>query len=470
MARPRRNDLLIPFLMVALDAIAILGAFVVAYHFRFSNSFTYFVPAMEGIPPLDAYVMGALIMIPFWLRMFKLRQVYKVRRTIDLSLELFQVIRVVSMGMLLVMSAAFFYRAFSYSRVVFVLIWVFSIAFIFLFRLVVILYEQQLYRRRRELKNVLIVGANILANNLAVKIHYQPTNGYNLVGYVTNADERIESVAAPRLGRVADIPHLVEEYRIEALLICLTNAETNLMDRILDDLTGKSIQILLQPEFLGAISSRIQIAEAFGIPFISVKDVPLTTWNRISKRAFDLVFSSIVLILTAPMCAIVSLLILLDSGRPIFYTQRRIGLDNREFDLFKFRTMAVDAEQETGPTWTRKNDPRVTRIGRFLRRTSFDEIPQFLNVLLGEMSVVGPRPERPVFVQQFQNYVPKYLERHRMKAGLTGWAQVNGLRGEAPISERTKYDIYYIENWSMKFDIRIIFKTIQAVTFGKDAY
>jgi lipopolysaccharide/colanic/teichoic acid biosynthesis glycosyltransferase len=162
--------------------------------------------------------------------------------------------------------------------------------------------------------------------------------------------------------------------------------------------------------------------------------------------------------------------IVLESGRPIFYSQVRIGLDGRRFNLLKFRTMRNDAERETGPTWTRKGDTRVTRIGRVLRRLSIDEMPQLVNILRGEMSIVGPRPERPEFVEQFLDYVPRYGDRHRLKTGLTGWAQVNGLRGEVPIVERTKYDLYYIENWSLHLDIRIIFKTIRAILFGKDAY
>jgi exopolysaccharide biosynthesis polyprenyl glycosylphosphotransferase len=226
----------------------------------------------------------------------------------------------------------------------------------------------------------------------------------------------------------------------------------------------------LQSDMVGITSTRIRVHELFGIPFLGVKDIPMTTWSRTIKRAFDVVFSTVVLLITLPLNAIALLLILLESGRPLLYRQVRVGMDGREFDLFKFRTMAVDAEEESGPTWTRKGDQRVTRIGKFLRRFSIDELPQFFNVLRGDMSVVGPRPERPEFVAQFQQYVPKYLERHRLKTGLTGWAQVNGLRGEVPIMERTKYDLYYIENWSLRLDFRIIFKTIRAVLFGKDAY
>jgi exopolysaccharide biosynthesis polyprenyl glycosylphosphotransferase len=216
--------------------------------------------------------------------------------------------------------------------------------------------------------------------------------------------------------------------------------------------------------------TRLRTSEMFGLPFLGVKDIPMSTWGRIAKRAFDIAFSLFIMVSMAPVFGLIYILVRLESGMPVFFRQVRIGIHDERFDLLKFRTMQADAEKETGPTWTRKGDSRVTRIGKILRRTSLDELPQFLNVLRGQMSVVGPRPERPEFVSQFEKYVPKYLERHRLKSGLTGWAQVSGLRGEVPISERTKYDLYYIENWSMAFDFRIILKTIYAIIFGKDAY
>jgi exopolysaccharide biosynthesis polyprenyl glycosylphosphotransferase len=224
------------------------------------------------------------------------------------------------------------------------------------------------------------------------------------------------------------------------------------------------------PDLLELMTSRVRIQELYGIPFIRIKGVPMTTWNLIVKRSFDVVVSGICLILASPVLASIALLIKLDSRGPIYYSQERVGLDGRPFRLLKFRTMRVDAESGTGPVWAKKDDPRKTRIGGFLRRFSLDELPQLLNVLRGEMSIVGPRPERQHFVDQFKKEIPKYLDRHRVKTGMTGWAQVNGLRGNAPIEERTKFDVYYVENWSLVFDLKIILKTVRAVIFGTDAY
>jgi exopolysaccharide biosynthesis polyprenyl glycosylphosphotransferase len=470
MAKPRRNDLLIPLLAVVSDVAAIVASFYLSYLIRFESPLTQWIPVTKGYPPLSAYLIGGLCIAPVWVFLFSRRRVYRARRDMDLSLELFQVIRQVSFGMLVVLGLTFFYRAFSYSRIVFVIIWGLAIVLIFLGRALVLRYEKHLYRRGRELRNVLIVGTNQMAQELALRMTSQPALGYRLVGYVSQADERIESVVTPRLGTPDDLPAIVDDHRVETMLVCLAPGQKEELRKLFALLEGKSVQILLQPEVIGITPARLRIEEMFNTPLIGVKDLPMSAWSRIAKRTFDILFSVFVLLLFAPFAAVIMVLIRMESGPPVLYRQRRVGLEGEEFDLLKFRTMRVDAERESGPTWTKRGDPRVTRIGRLLRRFSFDEIPQFINVLRGEMSVVGPRPERPEFVDQFRNYVPKYLERHRLKTGLTGWAQVNGLRGEVPIAERTKYDLYYIENWSLKLDIRIIFKTLYTIFFGKDAY
>lgn len=470
MAKPRRNDLLIPLLAVVSDVAAIVASFHLSYLIRFVSPLTQWIPVTKGYPPLTAYLIGGLCIAPVWVFLFSRRRVYRARRDMDLSLEFFQVIRQVSFGMLVVLGLTFFYRAFSYSRIVFVIIWGLAIVLIFLGRALVLTYEKHLYRRGRELRNVLIVGTNQLAQELALRMTSQPALGYRLVGYVSQPDERIESVVTPRLGIPGDLPAIVDGHRVETILVCLAPGQKEELRRLFALLEGKSVQILLQPEVIGITPARLRIEEMFSTPLIGVKDLPMSAWSRIAKRTFDILFSVFVLLLFAPFAAVIMVLIRMESGPPVLYRQRRVGLEGEEFDLLKFRTMRVDAERESGPTWTKRGDPRVTRIGRLLRRFSFDEIPQFINVLRGEMSVVGPRPERPEFVDQFRNYVPKYLERHRLKTGLTGWAQVNGLRGEVPIAERTKYDLYYIENWSLKLDLRIIFKTLYTIFFGKDAY
>jgi exopolysaccharide biosynthesis polyprenyl glycosylphosphotransferase len=466
----RRNDLLIPFLAVCADYIAIVAAFLAAYFVRFESVFKDIVEVSKGFPPFSAYVVSALVFAPVWIGLLQSRKLYRIRRDVDYSAELFQIIKLISLGMLLVLMLAFFYRGFSYSRIVFAMIWVLAIVFVFLSHVTVFSFEKFLYRRGKELRNVLLVGTNTLAGQIALRISQRPALGYRLTGYLAAGAERLQDVDIPCLGDLDSISRIVTEQRIETVMVCLGRLDEGLLAFIHNTLEGKSLQILLQPEILGMLPSRLRIEEVFGVPFVGIKDIPMSTWSRIMKRSFDIVMSAAVLILFAPFALLIMILIRIDSGRPVFYRQVRVGLDGTRFTLLKFRTMTQDAEQATGPTWTRKGDARVTRLGRFLRRSSLDEMPQFINVFRGDMSIVGPRPERPEFVSQFSQFVPKYLERHRVKTGLTGWAQVNGLRGDVPISDRTKYDLYYIENWSFKFDIKIIFKTVYAILFGKDAY
>jgi exopolysaccharide biosynthesis polyprenyl glycosylphosphotransferase len=224
------------------------------------------------------------------------------------------------------------------------------------------------------------------------------------------------------------------------------------------------------PDLLQLMTRRARVTDLDGLPLISLKEFPLTGWNAVAKRTVDIVASALALPLLAPVFAALALAIRLDSRGPVLYRQERMGRDRRVFSMLKFRSMLPDAESRTGPVWTAEEDPRRTRLGSWLRRTSLDELPQLWNVLTGSMSLVGPRPERPYFVEQFTGRVPQYFDRHRVKSGMTGWAQVNGLRGNTPIEERTRYDLFYIENWSLGFDLRILLLTLRTLWRQKGAY
>ncbi|HWP81546.1 MAG TPA: undecaprenyl-phosphate glucose phosphotransferase [Bacteroidota bacterium] len=472
MSRPPRKDLVVPLVTVISDIVAIEGAFLFSYWLRFYSPLTSIIPVTLGIPELIAYVEGSLVVIPAWLLLFKMRGMYQPRRNVYFSDEFFAIVRVVFIGMLLVMAAAFFYREFSYSRLVFGMLGVFGIVFISLGRFGAMKFEQWWYASGRDTKHVVIVGVNETARRVYENIADHPSLGYEVIGYFSPGSSKglMGRTKLPYLGRIANIPAYIKSHQIEVLLVALTYKEHPQLYELVRDCEGLNTEIMMVPDMVELMTSRVRIKELEGIPFIKIKDVPLSAWNQVIKRGFDVVFSTVILILTSPLFLIIPLLIKLDSQGPVFYSQERVGLDGVSFRVLKFRTMRIDAEQKTGPVWARKDDPRVTRVGKFLRRFSLDELPQLLNVLKGDMSIVGPRPERPHFVQQFRKAVPKYLDRHRVKTGMTGWAQVNGLRGNASIEERTRYDVYYVENWSLVFDLKIIFKTIRAVLFGKDAY
>ena len=467
-----RNDFLIPLLTVLSDIVAIEASFLVSYWVRFYSPFVKFVKVTQGYPPLDAYIYGSLFVISVWLYLFNNRKLYRPRRVTWISDEFFAIVRIVTIGMLIVMSAAFFYRAFSYSRVVFAFLWVTSIAFISFGRFLGIEYEKHRYRKSLDLQRAIIVGNNETASRIYANLLRRHELGYNVEGYFADTESTVSSALSSSryLGRPEESPAYIKRERIEHVFIALTYKEHPQLYELIEDCEGLNVEFMVVPDLLELMTSRVRIQELGGIPFLKVKEIPLTTWNRITKRAFDIVFSLVVLIITSPISVLTMILIKLDSKGKVFYVQERTGLDGKAFRLVKFRTMRSDAEVETGPVWASKDDARITGVGRVLRRLSMDELPQLFNVLRGEMSLVGPRPERPPFVKKFKSEVPKYLERHRVKAGMTGWAQVSGLRQNAPISERTKYDIYYIENWSLVFDLKIILQTMKAVVFGKDAY
>jgi len=261
----------------------------------------------------------------------------------------------------------------------------------------------------------------------------------------------------------------VRLHRADDVIVAIPSNASHLMVDIVSQCSGEQVNIRVFPDLFQLMSSGVNMSDLNGLPLISVKDVALKGWNLTLKRGLDIVVSLSMLIALSPLFLIIAVLIKLESpDGGVFYCQERVGLDGKPFLTIKFRTMRPDAEAKTGPVWAVEDDPRRTRIGAFLRRSSLDELPQLINVLIGEMSMVGPRPERPFFVEQFQRTVPRYFERHREKAGLTGWAQVNGLRGNTSIEERTAYDLWYVENWTLWLDIKILLRTAGVVIKGDE--
>ena len=468
MAQPRRNDFLIPTMGVLFDSIAIEVSFLLAYWLRFRTSFFEFLPLTEDTPPLDAYILGSIIIIPIWLMLFNSRKMYGARRNIAIVDDLFTVVKVVTIGMLIVMSVAFFYRAFSYSRVVFGLLWLTSIVSILFGRIFIVQIEKSMYRRGHDLRNAVIIGDNEAANRIYRALNNHPLLGYKLIGYFADT---LSPIGEPLhkstlLGTIQDAPKKLIKNNVELALISLNSSDHMKLHQLVQGCEGIDVEFMMVPDILELMASpdHVRIRELEGIPFIKIKGIPMTTWGRISKRAFDVTTSSILLLLFSPILLLIAVAIKLESkGSPLF-RQDRLGMDGKSFSMLKFRSMKAGAEQldhQSGLGIT--DDPRQTRVGKFLRRLSLDELPQLINVLKGEMSLVGPRPERPYYVDQFKSVIPKYLDRHRVKTGMTGWAQVNGFRGNSSLEERVKYDIYYIENWSLWFDIKILLKTIRAL-------
>jgi Undecaprenyl-phosphate glucose phosphotransferase len=300
------------------------------------------------------------------------------------------------------------------------------------------------------------------------KIRYAPPLGYEVVGFVTRngtSAPPVSVLGVPVLGRADDLGRLIDEHAINEVIIALPEASHQEILSVIARCDRSSISIKVFPDVFQFIAGQVGIDDLGGLPLLSVRDVAMRGWKLTLKRAMDVVGSVVGLIFLSPFLLLTALLIKLESPGPVFYAQERMGLDAKPFMMVKFRSMRQDAERD-GPGWTTANDPRRTRLGALMRKLNIDELPQLINVLVGEMSLVGPRPERPVYVEQFKKSIPRYMARHREKAGMTGWAQVNGLRGDTSVTERTKYDLWYIENWSLLLDIKILIRTVVQVLIG----
>jgi Undecaprenyl-phosphate glucose phosphotransferase len=333
-------------------------------------------------------------------------------------------------------------------------------------------FLRYLRKKGLNLRFVLIVGAGELGKKILRSINRHPELGLRVAGFLTRRREKLatEVSEVPILGLYEDIKKILAAHHIDQIVLALPLEEHFRLKTIMEAIDDEMVAIKIVPDFFDYISLRGGVEELDNIPIINLRDSPLYGWNRIFKRSFDILFSIIILTIFSPLLAIITILIKLTSPGPVFYRQERMGLDGKLFTMLKFRTMRENAEKVTGPVWAKEEDKRRTKLGAFLRKMSLDELPQVINVLKGEMSIVGPRPERPFFIQQFKERVPRYMLRHKMKAGITGWAQVNGWRGNTSIEKRIEYDIFYIENWSLGFDVKIMWLTLWRGFSNKHAY
>ena len=311
-----------------------------------------------------------------------------------------------------------------------------------------------------------------MVNRLIDHISDDPHWDYNVKGVVgINPDHEKEPKSAPVLGNLEELSNIVATHDIEEVILTETELPRSQVLSVILECEKHMVEFRLVADLLGMVTSQVDMRAIDGVPLLGLKESPLSEgYNRFIKRLVDIVFSGIGLIVLSPVFLFISILVKVTSPGPIFYFQKRIGEDGRRFAMIKFRTMIQNAEKGVGRVWAKKDDPRRTKIGGFLRKTNIDELPQLVNVFKGEMSLVGPRPERPNFVGKFREDIPRYMARHKIKSGMTGWAQVNGLRGNTSIEERTKYDLHYIENWSLAFDLKIIFMTIMKLFVMENAY
>jgi exopolysaccharide biosynthesis polyprenyl glycosylphosphotransferase len=466
--RSNRLRKLFEILVVISDAIMLIAAFALAYVVRIA------VLQAQGVttvgPAFDRYIPTVILQVALVMLTLYLARMYHQRRSASRIDLLRSIAGVVTVGVTLVYSLQdllFKQTAFEvdYPRALFFYVVIFSIVLIFIGRETLRTLLSQLRRRGLARDNLLIVGTGRIARDLTQNILSKAQLGYNIVG-VVNSQLRPKGkmLGVPFLGLYEDIPRIIDDYHVEQVIIAIPDARRQEIAELITLCQRGRVDIKVYPDMFAYMAGDMNVDDLGGTPLLTVRDIALRGWKLSAKRGLDVIGASIGLVFLSPPMLLTALMIRLESPGPIFYTQERMGLDGRSFPMFKFRSMRQDAE-EGGPGWTKENDPRVTRIGRLMRHANWDEIPQLINVLLGHMSLVGPRPERAVWVQQFKQTIPRYMERHREKSGMTGWAQINGLRGDTSIAERTSYDLWYVENWSLWLDIKIIIRTIwQTIT------
>jgi exopolysaccharide biosynthesis polyprenyl glycosylphosphotransferase len=474
MIKRQRNRLLGLFFLS--DVLGILVAFFYSYGFRF---YGYVIPVNpeKGIPPLKSYIFVFPIFLVVHLCIFYIQGFYKIRlrRT---KVDDFFYITLNAVFTILVFFAVQNYL-YTYSQgaaplfrvefkishwflVVYFVVVIFLISFL---RNQIYYFMKRRYARGLNLQKVLILGAGDMGKNVAQKLHGYKDLGFVVQGFLDDdlktGDEVDVGEKVPVLGGTDDLGAILEANGISDVYVALNfNNYAKIMD-ILRTLQKHPVNVRLIPDLFQLVTLKSRVEDLDGYPVISIDEPPMRGIMMVIKRGMDISVAAISLLILSPLFLIVALLIKLTSKGPVFYHQERIGLDGQKFIMHKFRTMVTNAEEKTGPVMCLPDDPRITKVGRILRKFSIDEFPQLINVLGGKMSLVGPRPERPHFVQDFKEKIPKYMLRHKVKSGVTGWAQVHGLRQDTPIEKRIEYDIYYIENWSLLLDIKILWRTLR---------
>jgi exopolysaccharide biosynthesis polyprenyl glycosylphosphotransferase len=453
------------------DAVASSMAMLLAWFLRFQFEL---IPVTKGQQDLSTYATLLPFVTVLFPLAFAVQGLYRIRTTRGKAEEWLGV-AIGSVVATIVLSGLILWvrpgdPEFPYSRATLGIFMLLAIVFVIAGRSLVRLIVERRHRRGRDLDRVLIAGNGELAAAVLDRMKaHRDRLGFRIVGYLRNGDEG-EIAGLTCLGTLDDAEQVIEAHAIDHVFVALPHASSQKMIALLDRLVRSCVSIHVVPDLLQFMVLRSRLEDLDGLPTINLSEVPLEGWSRFVKRAFDLIVATSAMIVFAPVMLLVAFLIWLEDRGPILYRQVRMGLDGKPFDILKFRSMRVGAERETGAVWAEKDDPRRTRIGRFIRAWSLDELPQLLNVLAGDMSVIGPRPERPEFVEQFRAEFPHYMLRHKVRAGMTGWAQVHGWRGNTSIRMRIEHDLYYIENWSLLLDVKILFLTLVHGLRHENAY
>ena len=456
-------------LHVVFDALVIALSYVSAWFLKFSGPFS---ETSVRVLSFEQYMSALLLIVPGFLILYYAFHLYTPKRVQGRRLELANIVKANTLGVFLIMVALYVLKIIDFSRWVIFIFYGINIVGETVLRNVIRYVLRDMRRRGFNQKYILLVGYSRAAEEYVDRILANPQWGYTIQGILDDeAETGTVYKGIPVVGTIAGLTDILQENHLDEIAITLGLGEYYRLEEIVGLCEKSGVHTKFIPDYNNIIPTKPYTEDILGLPVINIRHVPLTNnFLAVLKRLMDIAGSLFFFFFASPVMLAACIFIKLTSPGPLIYKQERVGLHNRTFQMYKFRSMEVQKESEEKKAWTTKNDPRVTGVGKFMRRTSIDELPQLFNILKGDMSLVGPRPERPFFVEKFREEIPRYMVKHQVRPGLTGWAQVNGYRGDTSIRKRIEYDLYYIENWTLGFDVKILILTVFKGFVNKNAY
>ena len=456
-------------LHLIMDIIVIVIAYVLAWYLKFKSSF--FV-GVESKLSFSDYMMALVWIVPLFIVLYAAFSLYSPKRVLGRRVEISKIVQANTLGLVLILTILFITKQQHFSREMAFLFYCVNILLGVLFRLGIHMILRAMRKKGFNQKHILLIGYSQTAEGYIDRIKANPQWGYQVMGILDdNVESGTEYKGIKVLGRIGNLEIILPENKLDEIAITLGLSEYSKLEHIVAECEKSGVHTKFIPDYMKIIPTKPYTEDLLGLPVINIRYVPLSNaFNSCMKRSIDIFGSLFGIVLFSPIMLLVALAIKLTSPGPLIYKQDRVGLHNKPFQMYKFRSMVVQTESDEKKCWTTKGDARVTPVGKFIRRTSLDELPQFFNILKGDMSLIGPRPERPFFVEKFKEEIPRYMVKHQVRPGLTGWAQVNGYRGDTSIMKRIEYDLYYIENWTLGFDIKILFLTFFKGFVNKNAY
>ena len=461
-------------LQVVMDAVVVIVSYAFAWWLKFSSGF---VDKEIGVLSFEFYMRALILIVPLYILLYYAFNLYTPKRVQGRRLEFSNIVLANTVGLLILMAGFFLALSYSeqlknFSRSMFIYFFMINIILEEIERLMIRAFLRSIRKNGYNQKHILLVGYSKAAEQYIDRIKQNPQWGYNIRGILDDNSARGTMYKGVKvIGSVGNLSYILPENKLDEIAITLGLEEYYKLEKIVAECEKSGVHTKFIPDYGNIIPTRPYTEELLGRPVINIRYVPLSnTFKALIKRLTDIIGSIICIIIFSPIMLTSAVLVKMTSKGPLIFKQERVGLHNKPFQMYKFRTMYVQTEEEERKGWTQKNDPRVTSVGRFLRKTSLDEFPQLFNVLKGDMSLVGPRPERPQYVEKFREEIPRYMIKHQVRPGMTGWAQVNGYRGDTSIRKRIEHDLYYIENWTLGLDIKILFLTVFKGFINKNAY